>query len=54
METYDPKKSTTEVRQGDRRQMNLRALIIGVVVVVLAFGAIWWFFLAVPPGTPTP
>ena len=52
METYDSKKSTTEVRQGDRRQMNLRVLVIAMVVVVLAFGAIWWFFLAAPPGTP--
>ena len=54
METYDSKKSTTEVRQGDRRQMNLRVLVIAMIVVVLAFAGIWWFFLAATPGTPTP
>jgi hypothetical protein len=54
METYDAHKTTTEVRQGNRRQMNLRVLIISMVVVVLAFAAIWYFFLAVPPGNTIP
>jgi hypothetical protein len=50
METYDAHKSTTEVRQGNRRQMNLRVLIISTVIVVVAFAAIWIFFLSQPPG----
>lgn len=33
-DTYDPHRSTTEVRQGDRRQMNLRVLVISTVAVV--------------------
>ncbi len=54
-ETYDPQKSTTEVRQGNRRQMNLRVLIISVVLVVVAFAAIYVLFLAAPAGnTITP
>ncbi len=50
METYDAHKSTTEVRQGNRRQMNLRVLIISTVILVLAFAAVWIFFLAQPAG----
>jgi hypothetical protein len=50
MQTYDAHKSTTEVRQGSRRQMNLRVLVISLMVVVLAFAAIWLFFVAAPPG----
>ena len=54
METYDSHKNTTEVRQGNRRQMNLRVLIISTVIVVLAFVAIWIFFLSTPPGNAMP
>jgi len=36
METYDAHKSTTEVRQGNRRMMNTRVLIISTALVVLA------------------
>ncbi|HHY50598.1 MAG TPA: hypothetical protein GYA10_12710 [Alphaproteobacteria bacterium] len=50
METYDPHKTTTEVRQGNRRQMPLRVLVISGALVVLAFAAIWLFFLSSPPG----
>ena len=49
-DTYDAHKSTTEVRQANKRQMNLRVLVISVVVVVVAFAAIYVFF-AMPPGT---
>ena len=50
MRTYDAHKSTTEVRQGNRRQMNLRVLIISSVLVVIAFAVIWMFFLSMPAG----
>jgi hypothetical protein len=49
-ETYDAQKSTTEVRQANRRQMNLRVLIISVVLVVIAFAAIYVLFFSAPPG----
>lgn len=44
MPTYDPHKSTVEVRQADRHQMNKRALIIGLVIVIIAFALIYWWF----------
>ncbi len=50
-ETYDAHKSTTEVRQGNRRQMTMRVLIISVILVVLAFAAIYVFFLMSTPAT---
>jgi uncharacterized membrane protein YbhN (UPF0104 family) len=54
-ETYDAHKSTTEVRQANRRQMNLRVLVISIVLVVVAFAAIYVFFFAMPPSnTVTP
>ena len=49
-ETYDAHKTTTEVRQGSRRTMNLRVLIISTVLIVVAFALIWFFFFAVAPG----
>ena len=52
MRTYDPHKNTTEARQGDRRMMNTRVLVIGIVVVVVAFALIWWVF-AMQPGPAT-
>ncbi len=52
METYDPHKNTTEVRQGSRRTMNLRALLIGLALLVVAFAVIY-FVYAGQPTTPT-
>ena len=49
--TYDPHKSTTEVRQGSGRRMNLRAMVIGLVVLIIAFAAIWiWYSTQTPPS----
>ena len=46
MRTYDPHRTTVEVRQGDRHQTNKRVLIISTSVVVIAFALIWaWFAL---------
>ena len=50
METYDADKSTTEVRQGNRRLMNLRVLIFSGAAVVLAFALIWLAFGLAPEG----
>lgn len=51
MRTYDPHKNTTEARQGDRRLMTTRVLVIGIVAVVVAFALIWWvFFMQTGPA----
>ena len=47
-QTYDPHKTTNEVRQGNRRMMNLRVLVISTAIVVLAFAAIFFFFVLQP------
>jgi cobalamin biosynthesis Mg chelatase CobN len=44
METYDPHKSTTEVRGANRRTDNFRVLIIGVVAILILFGIIYFIF----------
>lgn len=50
MRTYDAHKTTTEVRQGSRRLMNLRVLIISTSIVVAAFAIIFLVFNIVAPG----
>jgi hypothetical protein len=49
-DTYDPDRSTTEVRQGDRRRMNLRVLLISSAAIVLVFALLYFF--AYPFGLP--
>jgi hypothetical protein len=44
METYDPKKSATEVRQGNPRKMNLRVLITSLSAVVILFVVIYLIY----------
>ncbi|WP_160297836.1 hypothetical protein [Devosia chinhatensis] len=51
METYDPNKNTTEVRQANPRKMNLRVLIISMSVVVIAFALIFLVFSMMQPST---
>lgn len=41
METFDPHKSTTEVRGANRRTTNFWVLIIGVVAIVILFTLIY-------------
>ena len=50
-QTYDPHKNTTEARQGDRRMMNSRVLIISMSAVVILFLAIYFLFFANTPPT---
>jgi hypothetical protein len=52
MRTYDAHKSTTEVRQGNRRLMNMRVLVISIALVVIAFALIYLVFFLQPGGTP--
>jgi hypothetical protein len=46
METYDPNKNATEVRQASPRKMNLRVLIFSLVGVVAAFLVIYLIYTA--------
>lgn len=53
METYDPHKSTTELRQGSRRLDNFWVLVISFLVLVALFGVIYFVFFATTPVTAT-
>jgi hypothetical protein len=44
METYDPKKSKTEARQGSEGTMNLRVLVGSLVGVVVLFAIIYLIY----------
>lgn len=44
METYDPNKNKTEVRQASPRKMNLRVLIFSLVGVVVLFAIIFMVY----------
>lgn len=50
METYDPNKNKTEVRQANPRKMNLRVLMISLVLIVIAFAAIFIIFQVMQPA----
>jgi hypothetical protein len=41
METYDPHKSTTEVRQASPRKMNMRVLVISTIGIIVLFAIIY-------------
>ena len=41
METYDPQKSTTEVRGASPRKMNARVLITSMIGVIVLFAIIY-------------
>lgn len=51
METYDPNKNTTEVRQGSPRKMNSRVLVISMIAVVAVFAIVLIIFNITQPGT---
>jgi hypothetical protein len=44
METYDPHKSATEVRQASPRKMNARVLVTSLIGVVVLFAIIYVVF----------
>lgn len=50
MDTYDARKSTTEVRQGSPRLMNFRVLILSLVGIIAVFGIIFAISTAIQPG----
>jgi len=53
METYDPDKNTTEVRQANPRKMNLRVLVVSLIGIVVLF-AIVYLVLGMMQPAPTP
>lgn len=52
METYDPKKSQTEVRQGSPRKMNLRVLIMSLSGIIVLFAVIFLIY-SLTQSSPT-
>lgn len=42
--TYDPEKTTTDVRQASARKMNLRVLVTSLVGVIVLFAIIYVIF----------
>ncbi|MCY1562073.1 hypothetical protein D9M68_994170 [compost metagenome] len=50
MQTYDPNKSATDVRQANPRKMNLRVLIMSGTGIVLLFAAIYVIFAVTQTG----
>jgi hypothetical protein len=52
METYDAHKTTAEVRQGSRRMMNFRVLILSLVGIIAVFGILYAISTAIQPGGP--
>lgn len=45
--------TTTEMRQGNSRKMNLRVLVTGLVVVAVCFALVFWFSVASHDDTAT-
>lgn len=50
METYDPHKSKTEVRQASPRKMNLRVLAIALPLIVLIFAVLLIVYNSMQPA----
>lgn len=50
METYDPHKSKTEVRQASPRKMNLRVLVTSLIGIAVAFVVIFVIYSMMQPA----
>ncbi|HEY8575030.1 MAG TPA: hypothetical protein VIL88_01685 [Devosia sp.] len=44
METYDPYKNKTEVRQASPRKMNLRVLVTSLIGIIVLFAIVYLVF----------
>lgn len=51
METYDPHKNTTELRQGNPRKMNMRVLVVSLIGIVILFFLIYIAFFMMQPAS---
>ena len=50
METYDPKKNQSDVRQGSPRQMNLRVLVGSLIGIVVLFAIVYLVYTMAQPN----
>jgi hypothetical protein len=50
METYDPHKTKTEIRQASPRRMNLRVLIFSTVGIIVLFAILYAFYAWFQPA----
>ncbi|HEV7291494.1 MAG TPA: hypothetical protein VGN79_04160 [Devosia sp.] len=50
MESYDPNKNPTELRQASPRKMNLRVLIMSMVGLILLFALVYIIYTVVQPN----
>jgi hypothetical protein len=50
METYDPHKTTTEVRQASPRKMNLRVLVWSMLGLIVLFAIIYLVYTLTQPN----
>lgn len=50
MKTYDPEKSTTDVRQANPRKMNLRVLVFSMVGIVVLLAIVFMIFSMTQPS----
>ncbi|WP_375451597.1 hypothetical protein [uncultured Devosia sp.] len=50
METYDPKKNTTDVRQASPRTMNLRVLVFSLIGIVVLFAIVYAIYTGTQPN----
>lgn len=48
-----PELNKTEMRQGNSRKMNTRALIFGLIGIVILFALVYWFSTATYDDTAT-
>ena len=53
METYESKKTTTEVSGANRKTTNFRVLIISLVFIVVAFAIIYFVYAGQPTTVTT-
>jgi flagellar basal body-associated protein FliL len=51
MRTVDPHKTTTDVRQADRKRGTLWVLIVSVIIIFLVFAGMWWWYTLGTPHT---
>ncbi|MGV8854410.1 MAG: hypothetical protein ACOH2L_07155 [Devosia sp.] len=50
METYDPKKTDTDVRQASPRMMNMRVLVGSMIGIIVLFAIIFAFYTLTQPN----
>lgn len=50
METYDPHKNTSDVRQASPRTMNLRVLVFSLIGIVVLFGIVYAIYTGTQPN----